>query len=65
MGNSNLPPRSDSDKLTRALLDEVRAMRSEQRDELRALRRLFDQFAGVFFNAKFPFGKPMDRWGRR
>ena len=24
-----------------------------------------DHFAGVFLNAKFPFGRPTDRWGRR
>lgn len=44
----------------------------EQQDErldriLRALERLerrFDEFAGVYLRAKFPFGKPTDRWRR-
>jgi hypothetical protein len=44
----------------------------ELADELRRIRlaieRLdqhFDEFAGVFLNAKFPYGKPTDRWARR
>lgn len=44
-----------------AVLAELRAIRREQAD----LRALFDQFAGAFLNAKFPFGKPTDRWARR
>ena len=40
---------------------ELRAIRAE----LAALRKLFDHFAGVLLNAKFPYGKPVDRWGRR
>jgi hypothetical protein len=32
---------------------------------LKRLERLFDEFAGVFLNAKFPYGKPTDRWARR
>jgi hypothetical protein len=47
--------------------------RSEtEQDLLRAiLRKLvdiddrFDEFARVILNAKFPHGKPDDRWGRR
>jgi hypothetical protein len=42
-------------------LEEIRAVRAE----LAALRRLFDHFAGTFLNAKFPYGKPTDRWARR
>jgi hypothetical protein len=42
-------------------LEELRALRRE----LSALRRLFDEFAGSYLNAKFPFGKPHDRWGVR
>jgi hypothetical protein len=42
------------------LLEEMRAIRREQA----ALRRLLDQFCGAFLNAKFPYGKATDRWGR-
>ena len=41
-------------------LAELRAIR----EELVALRKLFDEFAGVFLNARFPYGKPTDRWER-
>ena len=44
-----------------AVLAELRAVRLE----LAALRKLFDTFAGVFLNSKFPFGQPVDRWRRR
>lgn len=47
--------------MTEALLDELRAIRREQLE----LRRLFDSFAGVFLNAKFPHGRATDRWARR
>ena len=43
------------------LLAELRAIRREQT----TLRRLFDEFAGTFLNARFQFGKPTDRWARR
>jgi hypothetical protein len=43
------------------ILEELRAIRAEQQQ----LRRIFDHFADVFLNAKFPFGKPTDRWARR
>ena len=42
-------------------VDEIRALRRE----LSALRRLFDEFAGSYLNAKFPFGRPHDRWRAR
>ena len=42
-------------------LEELRRIRLE----LIALRKLFDHFAGTFLNSRFPFGKPVDRWGRR
>ena len=29
------------------------------------MRRLLDEFFGSFLNAKFPYGKPTDRWPRR
>jgi hypothetical protein len=35
---------------------------------IRAIERLdrrLDQFFGVFLNARFPCGKPTDRWARR
>jgi hypothetical protein len=34
---------------------------------IRALEQFserFDEFAGSFLNARFPFGKPTDRWRR-
>jgi hypothetical protein len=43
------------------ILAELRA----QRAELHALRQLFDHFAGTFLNAKFPHGRPVDRWAHR
>jgi hypothetical protein len=39
----------------------LRAIRAEQAQ----LRRIFDHFADVLLNAKFPFGKATDRWARR
>jgi len=33
--------------------------------ELRVLNGAFDDFARTHLNARFPHGKPMDRWGRR
>jgi hypothetical protein len=33
--------------------------------ELAAIRKILDHFAGVYLNAKFPFGKATDRWFRR
>jgi hypothetical protein len=49
-------PKTDS-----AVLNELQALRSE----LSALRRIFDEFAGTLLNARFPYGKPTDRWARR
>jgi hypothetical protein len=43
------------------ILAELRAIRAEQVQ----LRRIFDHFADVFLNAKFPYGKATDRWLRR
>jgi hypothetical protein len=43
------------------LLEEIRALRHEHAE----LRRLLDHFFGVFLNAKFPYGRPVDRWWRR
>jgi hypothetical protein len=34
-------------------------------EEVKQLRTLLDEFSGVFLSAKFPYGKPTDRWGRR
>ena len=58
--------RDDEHKLSRThadsnTLEELRQIRAE----LAALRRLFDHFAGIFLNARFPYGKPVDRWSRR
>lgn len=58
-------PNSDGNQrrpvMTSELLTELRAMREEQRQ----FRRLFDQFAYVYLNAKFPYGRATDRWHRR
>lgn len=54
--NRQRPPAESS-----ILLDELRALRAE----ICSLRRVFDDFARVYLNARFPYGKPTDRWGRR
>jgi hypothetical protein len=59
MGNSTIPHHPERDD--KALDEEMRLMRAE----VAALRRLFDEFAGVYLNAKFPYGRPTDRWWRR
>jgi hypothetical protein len=38
---------------------------AEIRDSIERLNDRFDEFARVFLNAKFPHGKPVDRWARR
>ena len=32
---------------------------------LARLERLLDEGIGAYLNAKFPYGKPVDRWSRR
>jgi len=32
---------------------------------LERLERRFDEFAATYLDAKFPYGRPVDRWGRR
>ena len=32
---------------------------------LQRLERRFDEFAKVYLDARFPHGKPTDRWGRQ
>jgi hypothetical protein len=54
-------PQRSQPPASREALEELHAIRVE----LAALRRLFDHFAGTFLNAKFPYGKPVDRWSRR
>jgi hypothetical protein len=34
-------------------------------EEVKQLRTLLNEFAGVFLKARFPHGKPTDRWGGR
>jgi hypothetical protein len=58
-GNPNERQRSAA--VADEILRELQALRREQS----ALRRLFDEFAGAFLNAKFPFGQSIDRWRRR
>lgn len=61
MGTTTKIPQPTATPSARDVLDELRATRRE----LAALRRLFDEFAGVYINARFPYGKPTDRWARR
>ena len=60
---SNNVARTDLQKPTERemILAELQAIRREQA----LFRRLFDEFAGAFLNARFPFGKPVDRWRPR
>lgn len=59
MGNSNLPVEPPLDK---QVLAELQALRLE----LRAIRRVLDEFCGAYLNAKFRFGDGKgDRWPRR
>lgn len=48
-----------------AELRAIRAAIEANTREVIMLRKIFDNFAGVFLNAKFQFGKPTDRWSRR
>jgi hypothetical protein len=41
-------------------LAELRAIR----ERLEAIYELLDEFVRVFLHAKFPYGKPTDRWER-
>ena len=52
--NQDLPNRKDP------VLEELRRIGDEQR----RLRRMFDEAIGAYLRAKFPFGKPTDRWAR-
>lgn len=37
----------------------------EIRDALQEFLRLFNDFAKAYLNAKFPYGRPTDRWRPR
>jgi len=50
--------RPPTQRLDDPVLAELRAIRAEQAQ----LRRIFDHFCDVFLNARFPYGKPTDRW---
>ncbi len=52
--------RPPTDDHHRELLEEMRALRREHT----AFRKLFDEFCRAFLNARFPYGKPDDRWRR-
>ena len=54
--SSGATPRRDDD--LRTLLEAI--LLEQQR-----FRRLFEEFAGAYLNARFPFGTPRDRWRRR
>jgi hypothetical protein len=56
MNDRRIPPNQPSDEY----LDELRQIRREQAE----LRRRLDEFFGVFLNAKYPYGRPTDRWRR-
>jgi hypothetical protein len=58
MGITKLPPPPPDGK--REALEELRAIRRA----VEALGERFDSFASVFLTAKFPFGRPIDRWRR-
>lgn len=59
--NDTAPPSNPPDTRSEALT-ELRAIRAE----MAALRKLFDHFAGVFLNTRFPYGDGRgDRWPRR
>ena len=47
--------------LLRSLLEEQRATNAN----LVAIRQMLDEYFGVSLNAKYPYGQPTDRWGRR
>ena len=53
----NPPTPPDPNELTEALQRVVIA--------LARLERRLDEFADVYLNARFPYGKPTDRWRRR
>jgi len=57
MGNNSLPAPSDIDKL---VLAELQALRLE----LRELRALFHDFAKVFLDSKFKYGRAVDRFAQ-
>jgi hypothetical protein len=56
MTKRSIPPSEPPDKK----LEELRRIRQE----LSALRSDFVEFCRVFLAAKFPFGRPSDRWRR-
>lgn len=43
---------------------ERRAAADDVLAEIKALRRDFNEFARAYLNARFPYGKPTDRWSR-
>jgi hypothetical protein len=57
MGTTNLQRPQADDKT----VEELRLIRAE----LAALRRMFFDFGRTYLAAKFPFGKPTDRWAPR
>jgi hypothetical protein len=57
MGNITLH-RQPADDQT---LEEMRLIRAE----LAALRELFVEFGKVYLAARFPYGRPTDRWAPR
>jgi hypothetical protein len=46
-------------------LDALIAEQRATRHELAQLRRLVDEAVGAYLAARYPYGRPTDRWGRR
>ena len=65
MSDNNLP-HSAGQRPARedALLHAVLALLAELRADRLERRRWLDEFAAVYLKARFPFGKPVDRWRR-
>lgn len=58
MHRINENPKAPEPEPTAAQLRKIAA-------SLERLERRFDEFARVYLNARFPYGKPEDRWRRR
>ncbi len=51
----------DATKAAALLIEQVSANTAA----IEQLGRRFDEFAGAYLNARFPYGRPTDRWARR
>ena len=48
-----------------ALLREQNGLFQTITERLQKLYELLDEAYGAYLNARFPYGRPTDRWGRR